>query len=307
MTQSDNFKVNTFFIGAAKSGTTSLYKSLENSDLLTLPFEKEPNYFNTGSSNVPGSGPGDTLATINIRDEYSYHKNLLLPKTGNCNIAMDFSVSYLYDDQAAINIKKYNPDSKFILILRNPIDRAWSHYMHLIRDCREHLTFEDALEEEKSRIRSNYEFSWHYYKMGIYSEQLERYLDTFKEESIKVILFEDLIKNPDSTLFDILDFINHPQPHNISLSKDKFNATGQTKSKILAYIINRPSRIRLIARNIIPRKFGSAALNWLRQKNLSKTKILMNDKTRRLLIQNYENEFNRLSKLINRNVDHWKL
>lgn len=306
MPNPSNIKVNTFFIGAAKSGTTSIYKSFEDSNAFALPFEKEPNYFNTGSSNVPGKGPGDSLATVVIREENAYHKNILYPKDRPFSLAMDFSVAYLYDDKAPANIHKYNSTAKFVAILRNPVDRAWSHYMHLMRDCRETLSFEDALEEEISRIRGNFEFSWHYFKMGLYSEQLERFLDTFKRDQIKIVLFEDLLNNSNETFIDLLQFIGAPNPEQMKLSNEKFNATGATRSKLLAYIINRPSKLRLVARNILPRKLGSSAMNWIRKNNLSKNKVHMNLDTRQMLIQKYASEFSSLSKLIGRDLDHWK-
>ena len=120
-------RVKFFVVGAAKSGTTTVYNSLLKTNMFSLPLEKEPNRFNTGSSSVPGTGPGDKYATTVLRDEKQYQKNF----RGESNIgAVDFSVAYLYDDMAPIEIFRHNEDAKILIQFADGVN-AYDSGLHV--------------------------------------------------------------------------------------------------------------------------------------------------------------------------------
>jgi hypothetical protein len=100
------------------------------------------------------------------------------------------------------------PEAKLIAILRNPIDRAYSAYLHLIRDSRETVTdFGEALRREQARIADRWEHIWHYKHMGLYHEQLTRYYDAFDLDNIKVYLYHDFRTDPLGVLRDVFRFL----------------------------------------------------------------------------------------------------
>jgi hypothetical protein len=88
------------------------------------------------------------------------------------------------------------------------VERAYSAFLHMVRDCREPLKdFSQALENEEARICNNWEHIWHYQQAGFYYAQLQRYLAKFNPGQIRVYLFEDFNLNPLSVLQDIFQFL----------------------------------------------------------------------------------------------------
>ncbi|WP_419151949.1 sulfotransferase domain-containing protein [Aeribacillus alveayuensis] len=82
-----------------------------------------------------------------------------------------------------------------IVILRNPVDRAYSQYMHFVRDGRETLSFQAALEKEQKRLENNWEYAWGYKNLGYYSAQLKVYFELFDRRQFKIFLYEDKRKS----------------------------------------------------------------------------------------------------------------
>lgn len=112
------------------------------------------------------------------------------------------SVFSLYLPNAPSQIKDYLPKATMIAILRNPVDRAYSAYLHVVRQARERHSFADALQEEPERIRRKWNPLWYFKSLGNYYEQVKRYYDTFGRGQVHVFLYEDFQK-------DQLAFIRH--------------------------------------------------------------------------------------------------
>lgn len=186
---------NIFIVGAAKAGTTALYYLLGKHPRICTPAVKEPNYFSNQNHDrditQPGCGPGDKN-TVWTRTQKDYDALFKFQKRHS--FRMDASVSYLYSKQAARHIARYCDDSKIIIVLRNPAERAWSHYKHLVRDNREKCSFEVALQKEENRIQKGWEFSWHYRHMGLYSTQIQRYFDQYDQKTYPSFCMKNLNK-----------------------------------------------------------------------------------------------------------------
>lgn len=293
-------KTKYFVVGAAKAGTTSIYSALKEHGKFSLPIEKEPNKFNTGCSNVPGRGPGDHHATSVLRVQNEYGSNFGKPLNAP---RVDFSVSYLYDDEAPRNIKAHNPQAKILIILRNPIQRAFSHYLHMIRDCRETLSFKDGLAIENERIMSGFEFSWHYKTMGLYSEQVKRYVSLF-DDSVVILKFEDLFNNKQNAQNILADFFDL-KTGTFKLKNDRLNATGNVKSLFLAKVFNRPSAIRNLIKKLIPRDTGRYLMNKFRNANLAPEKPSISADELKMLVDFYSKDIDLLSSALNRDFSDW--
>ncbi len=192
---------NFLVIGAARAGTTSLYYWLKSHPEVFVPDVKEPCFFVHGY-------------THRISDWEEY---LSLFEPGRGKIAIgDCSATYLAAPESPAWIKEKLGNLKIIVLLRNPVERAFSLYSWMIMEGYEWLpTFERALEEEERRFSSrafqnkNPEYFWDYlyFRSGLYYQQVKRYLDTFEPELIQIYLFEDLKNNPSQVYKNICQFL----------------------------------------------------------------------------------------------------
>jgi hypothetical protein len=167
-------------VGAAKAGTTAIYHYLRQHPQVYLTPLKETNYLALAGQKLEFCGPGDDdyVNRLSVTDEDAYRAQFADVRD---EIAVgEASPLYLYAPHAAERIRNVVPDAKIIIILRNPIDRAYSAFLHLVRDNREcHRDFALALSKERERIEAGWEHIWHYIAMGRYLEQVQRYFDAF--------------------------------------------------------------------------------------------------------------------------------
>src|SRR5215218_8059408 len=187
---------NFLIIGAMKSGTTALYYYLEQHPEIYMSPVKEPNFF----SSQEQENAADAVTNIGT------YQHLFRGGSGKKALG-EASHSYLYEPRAAAEIKRYVPEAKLIAILRNPIDRAYSHFLHMVRTGMEPLDdFAQALREEEVRIHKERTFQ-DYIGRGLYYQQLKRYFGTFPQEQVRVYLYEDLSGAPISTVQDAFRFL----------------------------------------------------------------------------------------------------
>jgi len=184
---------NFLIVGAAKCGTTSLYRYLEQHPDVFMPRWKELSLF-----------IGDPYGPLHRVKKPAYYR-MVFKKAGREKAVGEASTCYLYDPDAPRLIQSGLGDIKIIITLRNPVDMAYSLYNHQLRKEGEHLTtFESALRAEAGRLRSarfrKTCYGWHanyyYSTRGYYHEQVKRYLDTFGRENVKLFLFDDLAADP---------------------------------------------------------------------------------------------------------------
>ena len=129
---------NYMFIGAAKSATTTFFDILKKHEDIFVPKFKEPHFFNIDENYLKG---------------LDWYKKTYFTDINNESIIIDFTPTYLYYKLCAERIfDSLGPNVKFVIILRNPVDRAYSHYNHSKRDGHEVSSFEDAIKLENERI-----------------------------------------------------------------------------------------------------------------------------------------------------------
>src|SRR5918995_399458 len=231
---------NFLIIGAMKSGTTALYYYLEQHPEIYMSPVKEPNFF---SSQEQGSA-ADAVTHIGT---YQY---LFRGASGEKAIG-EASHSYLYEPRAAAEIRRYVPEAKLIAILRNPIDRAYSHFLHMVRSGTEPLdNFAQALREEEVGIHKERTFQ-DYVGRGLYYDQLKRYFETFPREQVRIYLYEDLSGAPISTVQDAFRFLEVDDSFvpDVSLRR---NVSGYPKYKTLDAVLRRPSLVKQALKLYLP-------------------------------------------------------
>ena len=287
---------NFLIIGAMKSGTTALYYYLEQHPEIYMSPVKEPNFF----SSQEQENAADAVTNIGT------YQHLFRGGSGKKAIG-EASHSYLYEPRAAAEIRRYVPEAKLIAILRNPIDRAYSHFLHMVRSGTEHLDdFAQALqEEEEVGIYKERTFQ-DYIGRGLYYDQLKRYFGTFPREQVRVYLYEDLSDAPISTVQDAFGFLKVDDSFvpDVSLRR---NVSGQPKYKTLDGLLRRQSRIKHAAKIYLPAKMRwrlSKAFDDLKTRNLAEPPPLQSE-VRRQLIRVYREDILKVQGLIHRDLSGW--
>lgn len=169
--------------GAQKSGTTTLHRLLETHPRIFFPPRPQEIHFFDLEQNFSRG--------------LAWYRRHFRAWNGQPVIAQT-SPLYLYEPRAARRIFEALPEVKLIFILRQPVDRAYSHYWHEVRYGYERLAFEEALAAEPARLRGGEEARRHfsYLDRGRYTAQLARYLEFFGPERLAVVLYDQLVKDP---------------------------------------------------------------------------------------------------------------
>lgn len=181
-------------IGAQKSGTTLLYTHLKDVKEICLGKVKEIHFFDIDEKFNKGI---EFYKTYFEHCKYNSIKGEITP-------------AYIYFDD--IPEKIYNTlgkDIKFIVLLRNPIERAYSHYWMMRKRKKEKYPFILAIVLEFFRIKKNknYARDYSYISRGFYFKQLKRYFDFFPKDNFKIILYEDFVKDQNKYMNEVLDFL----------------------------------------------------------------------------------------------------
>jgi len=217
-------------IGSQKSGTTSLYHYLSQHPQIRRSLKKEIHYFD-------GGGNREIDNFLKGTDWYRSHFPIR-KKSKTSTITYEASPLYIFNPSAPKRIAELIPDVKLIALLRNPTERAISHYYHEKKNGREQLPIMEAFLAEEDRMREsfekgdykNYKFIQCSYKnRGLYDSQIKRYLEYFPRESLLVISSEKLFSEPENTLIKIAEFlgisprftIENLHPRNVASNKDK--------------------------------------------------------------------------------------
>lgn len=202
-------RLNFVLAGAQKSGTTALHYFLSRHPHITMGDQQEIHFFDN-----------DALFASEA-DYQELHKHY--PPLGPSTIAGDCTPSYIYHERAAERIWEYNPKIKLLILLRNPVDRAFAHWNMQRFRGREPLDFFDAVREEQMRIEGAPPAEarrFAYIDRGFYGRQLERLFKFFPREQVKTVKFEEFKNNQRETLASIFSFLSR-KPLRWIRSKDR--------------------------------------------------------------------------------------
>jgi hypothetical protein len=197
-----------FIAGAPKAGTTALHRALSRHPALFLSSVKEPKFFlSPGVRPRRQTGPGDAHSAREWIWRQSRYEALFdgAPSGAQRGESTPF---YLYDRAAPARIARAVPRARIVVVLRDPVDRAYSNWMHLWSDGLEPIAdFEAACAAEDERIGAGFAPFWHYRRLGCYGEQLERLFGVFPKEQVCIIHYRDLVHRPQQTLDIICGFL----------------------------------------------------------------------------------------------------
>ena len=261
----DNKEVNLpdfLIVGAAKSGTTSLYYYLKENPRIFMSEPKEPWFF-TFVDNPPEYTSPDPLGGV-IFKTCQYIG--LFKNAKDNQIIGEASPSYLCKYEETIkNIKKLYGENykkiKIIIIIRNPAQRAWSMYNHFKKNLNEPLEFKDAIQLDviRERMKNNWNMFYDYICVGQYYNQISAYFSEFL--NVKVFLFEELKKDSLNVVKEITDFLGVDSNFNFKNAAKIYNKSGQfnNKYKLLfpfyKWYLSRDNLLRQNVKKILPLKF----------------------------------------------------
>ena len=282
---------NFFLVGAAKAGTTSLYEYLSRCPGVFFPRIKEPHFF-TGVR--PANERKFYIDAVTKREQYLR----LFRKARDSLVVGDASPSYLWHPQVPRRIYEVAPDARIAIILRDPVERAYSHYLMDYREGVQDLPFYEALIEDMNLPEKGWGISWLYFELGQYARQVERYYSVFKPEQIKVLLFDEFSRDVRGTLKEILEFLglDPSVADKIDVSR-KYNVYSAPRGPIARRLAG--SKVsRFFGQTIIPREVGEFVFYKFLVRDAVKPPI--DPRARDLLSSLYEREVAATEKILGR-------
>lgn len=272
-------------LGAQKSGTSWVYANLYDHPEICIPV-KEIHFFS--------------------RSRFEKGKDWYESHFEGCTTSLkkgEFSTSYLYSSYAAERIRDMYPSAKLLVILRNPVDRAYSQYGNAIKagEVAKTVTFDSYIKNEPSCL-----------EQGLYAQQLKRYFDVFPREQICVLIYEDIKKDPEQFMRNIYTFLKVDtlfvsrmlnrriniarSPKNIGVEKTMHHIAEWMRKNGLSNIVH---RIRLLG---IPDLIRHA--NTQTAENIDDTKIRV---IKQQLLTYFAKDVQETSALLGRDlVEEWK-
>ena len=298
---------NFLIIGAAKAGTNALYHYLRQHPQVYMSPWKEPKFFAFESEADLGFRAADGKdAPVNasvILDQAEYEK--LFDGADHALARGEASTHYLYVEDSPRRIKALIPKARLIAVLRNPVDRAFSSYQHLVRDDLEPLDFGPALDAEPRRIAEHYAYLYRYTDMGFYSEQLDRYERIFPEEQLCVLLYDDLRNDPGQTCRRIFSFLGVDERFVPEMSGE-YNRSGVPTNRLMHRLLNPSAPLKRRLWKVTPQFARERLLDAqtkMVNRNLQRQTIPERERDR--LREVFREEIDRLEKRLDRDLSHW--
>ena len=285
-------KVDFFIVGAPKAGTTSLYHYLNEHSEIEMSSQKEPDFFSDQSLQKQklyyDKNRIDTLEKYNSLFE---REDVILRG--------DSSVSYLFYQDVPHKIIAYNPDAKIIIMLRNPIDRAFSHYLMdyslgLISE-----SFETIIQKQSKHKNANL-FYQQYIQVSEYTKQIKRYLEVFSKDNIHFIDYEDFKNDTSDVVNSVFLFLGVNDDFQPYLKK-KYNTYTAPKNSLIRYVYSFVAFRKMVA-NILSKNLTKTIRNLLFR---SDKKPQLPELTRNFLKKHFESDVRELSELLNKDFTKW--
>jgi hypothetical protein len=294
-------KPNTFLIGVQKSATSSLYNWISQhedicapSSLKDIPFFSDDRLFEKGFSIFNEVYP-------------KYYKEQKVVFHGNVN--------YIFFENALERIKQYNPNAKFVLVLRNPIHRAMSAYHFAVRRGMEKADILEAFRNEEQILEHGtyQELSDLTYKAhGLYFKQIQVFEKYFKKDQLCIVLFEDLKANPQNVLKNIFNFLGVDDTFKPQLNY--LNETGEPRNKFVNGLIYKESKFKKVLMENVFNKIVSfdtkvkmkLLIGKLMTKNKKGTKQEIPEELKADLTQYYKSDIENLEKYLEIDLSNWK-
>ena len=296
---------NTFLIGAAKSGTTSVYRALgQHPEIYTSP-RKEPMFFGYAPETRIVRNGVMTQATerfILDREEY----RALFDEVGDESVICEGSTSYLYRPEAPKRIKEEIGEARFVAILRNPITRAFSAFGHArLERWESEEDFSRALGLEPGRIEADWEPMVHYVQQGHYVAQISRWREFWPADRLRFYLYDDLVRAPDLLFRDMFRFFGVEDTFQPDLSTRVHAARAPRSQTVHRFLKRRsPALVSAAGRAVLSAEKRARLYQRLYERNLT-TPQPLSEEAADILRSVFREEIEALSGILSRDLRPW--
>jgi len=290
---------NLLIVGAAKCGTTSLHNYLKQHPDIFMTEHKEPHFLINSEI-----GKDRIHKAITVLEDYEdmFKTDSIYKYKG------ESSVMYLAFPEFSIkNIKKYlSPDVKIIIMLRNPVERAFAGYLHNLRyNPSENLSFEEAFENSEARYYKEEDITpdTRYLHVGNYYSQVESFISMFND-NVLVIMYDDYVNDIDLCLANVFDFLDIDK---ISVDTSKRHMVGGWvfKRKFLRNLLIPKNNFKSLIKSFLPNKKIRKAI---KQKIMNISTVenpSISVDMHKKLTEYYRKDIDNLSKLLNKELNCW--
>ena len=292
---------NFLVIGAGRSGTTSLHRYLGQHPEVYLCPEKSPNFFVSHEELPPWEGPDlRRMARQWISDPRAYEA--LFDAVKDEKAVGEVSPVYLQARNAPKAIRDMCPEVRIVAILRDPVERAYAHFLGRRRDGLEKRSdFREVAAAELARPLPDDVAFGSYLGCGRYHHFLQGYFELFPRERIRVYLFEDLLRDADALLADLFEFLG-VDPAFVVDTGERHGRTGEIENPALRFLWTRSVALRTALRPHLPSAFRDAAFPLFAPR-LARPAV--DPALRAELVEVFRDDVGRLEALIDRNLSGW--
>ncbi len=297
--------VPTFLVaGAGRSGTTGLVEGLRTHPRVFVTQPKEPHYFALHGRPARFRGPGDeaTINRVAVTDRDRYLD--LYPGEHDFLALGDGSVSTLYYAEHAVDeIRAVNPGMRVVVILREPVARAYSSYLYMrargFEPCADVVA---ALADEPRRREQDWHHLWHYQAMSRYADSLATLQRALGPDQVGVWFYDDLVADYEGTVSSVLRFLGVPHDPVEGQGVPRVNVSGTPRMPVVQRTIWWATRNEVL-RSAVKRTTSFRFRERIRRSSLRPSEVPV--EARRLLEGAFDDDLAALSSLVAGDVPPW--
>jgi hypothetical protein len=278
---------NFFIVGAQKAGTTSLYSYLGQHPRVYMSPVKEPSYF----------------APEQCRENFIFSWEAYLRLFGDVadeTAIGEATATYLWSQTAARNIAARLPQARIIINLRNPVDRAFSQYLHMLTAGETRKSFREQVNASLCCRNREFGLLWPFLELGKYHEQVNRYFGEFPRSQIHISYYEDLVRAPAQLLADLFTFLGVDPSFVPDISR-RHNEPRIPKLAGATFLLKKWGVWRYL-RKLAPQPLSPRLKSLLMH---SRGSLKIEPADRAFLTDYYRDDVERLSVLLNRDLSAW--
>ncbi len=285
---------NFFIVGAPKAGTTSMYSYLaQHPDVYLCPV-KEPNHFSFES--ISNQELYYEPSLIESEQEYL---DLFRAVRGESAIG-EASVSYLYYEEACLRLAAFAPDARILIFLRNPVDRAFSHFMMDRRLGLVDEEFEEIVDAGRDSVATALYYQ-QYVSLGLYTSQVRRYLQAFGPHRVCITFFEDLQRDPLASARRIFHHLGVDTGFEPDVER-VYNPYREPRNRVIAALYGN-RRLRGLGKTLLSGPIATRLKNSLLPKAAKPT---VDERTRARLTETFRPDIEALEELTGRSLEAWR-
>ncbi|MFT4615118.1 MAG: hypothetical protein ACI9NT_002270 [Bacteroidia bacterium] len=294
---------NLFLVGAQKCGTSALSGWLGQHPQVLMSFPKEPGFLAFGENGYPyldGQGRPAPASRYVVSNEKDYLALFARARQAQ-HVIGEASTWYLSMPGTAEKIRQFSPNARIIIMLRDPVARAYSAWCHARSDMLEPCeSFAESLACEASR--SDVEFLLRYRQMGLYSEGLAQYQTTFAASKVLILFHEDLKADPGSVWRSVAQFLDI----NADIQPDfqhRYNSAGLPRSRLIQKLLH-SHRLKTAVRQLLPHNLAMRVKAKVDDSNLAPLPP-PDEQSKDQLKAYFQNDVRRVEQLTGRDLREW--